>query len=214
VVVISGAARGRGRSHAVTLAREGASLVEFDICERLPTVLTPGATEADRDKTRPLVEQDGWRRLSAKVDARDLSAPQELADLTMQEFGRVDILLVNHRLWRVARTSLELTEDDWDETIEVMLTGHWKVCKAFAPKIIEGDRGGSIVFIASANGFTVQPGAADYCRSGSRRRASHARAGLGTRESSHPREYDQPGDHGHSDGAGRRYRRKSDQASS
>ena len=44
VVVISGAARGQGRSHAVTLAREGATIVAFDICEKLEHPLTPGAT--------------------------------------------------------------------------------------------------------------------------------------------------------------------------
>jgi (+)-trans-carveol dehydrogenase len=163
VVVISGAARGQGRSHAVTLAREGASIVAFDICEPLPTVLTPGATVEDLQETMRLVEEQDQRCLTAKTDARDLDALQQLGDRAMGEFGRIDILLVNHGLWSVAKNSWELEEEAWQETIDVMLTGAWKVCKAFIPKIIEGERGGAIVITASANGVTPQEGAIAYC---------------------------------------------------
>lgn len=163
VAVISGAARGQGRSHAVTLSREGASIVAFDICEKLPTVLTPGATVEELHETARLVEQNDQRCLAVKADARDLSAMQALADQAMSELGRIDILLVNHGIWSVAANSWELEEDSWTEMIEVMLTGAWKVTKAFIPKIIEGGRGGAIVITASANGVTPQPGAIHYC---------------------------------------------------
>ena len=163
VAVISGAARGQGRSHAVTLAREGATIVGFDICEKLRTALTPGATEEDLQETMRLVEAHDRRCLTAKVDARDLDGLQKLADQAMEEFGRIDILLVNHGLWTVAPNSWELEEPVWQETIDVMLTGAWKVCKAFIPKILEGERGGAIVITASANGITPQPGAVAYC---------------------------------------------------
>jgi (+)-trans-carveol dehydrogenase len=163
VAVISGAARGQGRSHAVTLAREGATIVGFDLCEPLETVLTPGATEDDLAETMRLVEEQDQRCLTAKADARDLASLNELADRAMGEFGRVDIVLVNHGCWHVAESSWELSEEAWNETIDVMLTGGWKVCKAFIPKILEGERGGSIVVTSSANGLTVQPGAIHYC---------------------------------------------------
>jgi SDR family mycofactocin-dependent oxidoreductase len=163
VAVISGAARGQGRSHAVTLAREGASIVAFDICEPLKTALTPGATEDDLQETMRLVEEQDQRCMTAKADARDLGAMQDLADRAMADFGRIDILLVNHGLWNVANNSWELEEEEWNESVDVMLTGSWKVAKAFIPKILEGERGGSIVFTASANGVTPQPGAVHYC---------------------------------------------------
>jgi SDR family mycofactocin-dependent oxidoreductase len=163
VAVISGAARGQGRSHAVRLAREGASIVAFDICEPLETVLTPGATEEDLAETMRLVEAEDQRCLTAKTDARDLAALTELADRAMGEFGRIDIVLINHGCWTVAQNSWELEEDAWNETVDVMLTGGWKVAKAFIPKILEGERGGAIVITASANGLTVQPGAVHYC---------------------------------------------------
>jgi SDR family mycofactocin-dependent oxidoreductase len=163
VAVISGAARGQGRSHAVTLSREGASIVAFDICEKLKYPLTPGATEADLQETLRLVEENDQRCLTEKADARDLGAMNALAERAMSEFGRIDILLVNHGIWSVAPNSWEMEEGDWLETIDVMLTGAWKVCKAFIPKILEGERGGAVVITSSVNGFTPQPGAIAYC---------------------------------------------------
>jgi SDR family mycofactocin-dependent oxidoreductase len=163
VAVISGAARGQGRAHAVTLAREGASIVAFDICEKLKHPLTPGATEEQLNETMRVVEEQDQRCLIQKADARDLNALTQLADAAMSEFGRIDILIVNHGIWTVDENSWVLDEDVWNENIDILLTGAWKVCKAFIPKIIEGDRGGSIVLTSSANGVTPQPGAIAYC---------------------------------------------------
>lgn len=165
VVVISGAARGQGRAHAVTLAREGASIVAFDVCAPLATVLTPGATEEDLAETKRLVEAEGQSCLTAPVDARDLPGLQALAKQTLEEFGRIDCLIVNHGMWHVAPNTWELEEDAWQESIDVMLTGSWKTAKAFIPGMIEGERGGSIVFITSANATVANPGCIDYCAS-------------------------------------------------
>jgi len=162
VAVISGAARGQGRSHAVTLAREGASIVAFDICEPLKYPLTPGATEEDLAETQRLVEEQDQRCLTAKVDARDGAALKDLAERTMSEFGRVDTLVVNHGIWVVAPNSWDLEDESWDESINVLLTGPWKVTKAFIPKMIEGGRGGSIIITSSAMGTMPQPSAVAY----------------------------------------------------
>jgi (+)-trans-carveol dehydrogenase len=169
VAVISGAARGQGRSHAVTLAREGADIVAFDICAPLRFPLYPGATVADLEETARLVEAQGRRCLNAVADARDLPGLTALADRAVEEFGGVDILVANHGIWTVAPNSWELEEDSWLESIDVNLTGTWKVLKAFTPKIIAGGRGGVIVLIGSANGIRPQPAAIAY---------STAKAGL------------------------------------
>jgi (+)-trans-carveol dehydrogenase len=162
VAVISGAARGQGRSHAVTLAREGATIVAFDICEPLKHTLTPGATEDDLQETMRLVEEQDQRCLISKTDARDLAAMQALADRTMSEFGKIDILLVNHGIWVVEPNTWDLEEDNWQESIDVLLTGAWKVVKAFVPKILEGKAGGAIVLTSSVNGIQPQPSAVAY----------------------------------------------------
>lgn len=163
VAVISGAARGQGRSHAVTLAREGAAIVAFDICAPIEAITTPPASEADLAETARLVEAEGQRCLSAVADARDLPALEALADRAYSELGSIDVLCVNHGVWNVAANSWETDEDLWQAHIDVMLTGAWKVCKAFIPKILAGDRGGSIILTSSANGYTPQPGAVAYC---------------------------------------------------
>jgi (+)-trans-carveol dehydrogenase len=163
VAVVSGAARGQGRSHAVTLAREGASIVAFDACTGFETIDTPPADEGDLRETARLVEAHDRPCIAAKADARDLPAMRDLAERTIDELGSVDVLCVNHGIWNVAANSWEMDEAHFEESIDVMLTGTFKVVKAFAPKMIAGGRGGSVIITASANGMTPQPGAIAYC---------------------------------------------------
>jgi (+)-trans-carveol dehydrogenase len=163
VAVISGAARGQGRSHAVALAGEGADVVAFDVCERLSTTMTPPASLDDLRETAELVEGQGRRCLTAQVDVRDLESLTALAADAMRMFGRIDLLAVNHGIWSVAPNSWELEEESWQESIDVLLTGTWKVCKAFIPQLLAGGRGGAIVLTASSNGITPQPSAVAYC---------------------------------------------------
>lgn len=162
VAVVSGAARGQGRSHAVSLAREGASVVAFDICEPLNSPMHPGASMEELEETVRLVEAEDQRCIGAKVDARDLSGLTQLADQAMEEFGQVDILAVNHGIWAIAENSWALDESDWQESIDVLLTGAWKVTKAFIPKILDGGRGGSVILTASVMAVHPQPASVAY----------------------------------------------------
>jgi (+)-trans-carveol dehydrogenase len=162
VAVVSGGARGQGRSHAQTLAREGADVVVFDLCGGLSSSLAPPATVEDLELTADLVRREGRRCLSAQVDARDLIGLEALAQTAAAEFGRLDMLAVNHGIWTVAVNSWELEESAWQESIDVLLTGAWKVCKAFIPKLIDTGAGGAIVLTASSNGIAPQPSAAAY----------------------------------------------------
>ncbi len=74
VVLVTGAARGQGRSHAVRLAEEGADVIAFDVCADIGTNEYPLATEADLDETARLVEKAGGRIVAAEVDVRDRAA--------------------------------------------------------------------------------------------------------------------------------------------
>ncbi|MBS1894920.1 MAG: mycofactocin-coupled SDR family oxidoreductase [Actinobacteria bacterium] len=162
VAVISGAARGQGRAEAVALAREGASIVAFDICEPLRSPRHPAATEEDLQETARLVEQEGQACIAVKADARDLPALENLADRAVTELGSVDVLVVNHGIWAVAESSLTLSEEDWQESIDILLTGAWKVTRAFIPKIIDGGRGGAVVLTSSLMGFKAHPSSIAY----------------------------------------------------
>ena len=162
VAVVSGAARGQGRAHAIRLAQEGADLVVFDVCAPFRTPKHTGATEEDLARTVELVEELDRRCISAKVDARDQGALNDLADQAVSEFGRLDALVVNHGIWAIGPNSWDLEEEDWQESIDVLLTGAWKVTKAFIPKMIDAGNGGSIVLTSSAMGKHAQPGSVAY----------------------------------------------------
>jgi (+)-trans-carveol dehydrogenase len=162
IAVVSGAARGQGRSHAVALAGEGARVVAFDTCSEFPSARYPGSTPADLDETVRLVEQQGSHCIGVRADARDLPALRGLAERIRDEYGRLDILLVNHGIWTVAPNSWELDETAWQEAIDILLTGAWKVVAAFAPLMIEAGHGGSIVITGSTMSVSPQPSAVAY----------------------------------------------------
>ncbi|OBF37418.1 short-chain dehydrogenase [Mycolicibacterium peregrinum] len=162
VAVISGAARGQGRAHAITMAREGAAVVAFDICEPLTSPMHPASTWKDLEETRALVEELGGQCLISKTDARDLAGLKQLAADAVDRFGRVDVLIVNHGIWAIAPNSWSVDEEDWQESVDVLLTGAWKVTKAFIPAILDGGRGGSIILTSSAMGQKPQPGSVAY----------------------------------------------------
>jgi (+)-trans-carveol dehydrogenase len=165
VAVVSGAARGQGRADAVALAREGASIVAFDIAAPLRSPLHPPATPADLEETARLVEAQHARCLTEVLDARDLAGLHALADRVHAEFGRVDTVVVNHGIWTVAEHSWTLSENDWQETVDVVLTGAWKVTRAFVPKIIDGGQGGSVILISSTMGEKAHPSSIAYTAS-------------------------------------------------
>lgn len=79
-VLITGAARGFGRSHAVRLAEEGADLILVDLCRSLPEIEYPLATEDDLAETVRLVTDLGRRCVSRVVDVRDEEALKAAVD--------------------------------------------------------------------------------------------------------------------------------------
>jgi SDR family mycofactocin-dependent oxidoreductase len=161
VAVITGGARGQGRSHALTLAREGASIVVCDVCAQLPTVQVPMATDADMAETVRMVEDLDRRCVAVKADVRDSAAMQGVAERAMSEFGRIDILLANAGIASLG-TMADMSDETWDEMIDVNLTGVWKSCRAVIPHMIAGGRGGAIVITSSIAGLKGLAGAGHY----------------------------------------------------
>lgn len=154
VAVITGGARGQGRAHAVAFAREGADVVACDVADQLPTVKYPMASEADLAETERLVGQTGRRCVAVKADVRDLDQMRDVADRAMAELGRVDVLLANAGIATIADGStLDLSWEQWQETIDTNLTGVWAACKAVVPHIITGGRGGAVVITSSTAGL-------------------------------------------------------------
>jgi SDR family mycofactocin-dependent oxidoreductase len=95
VVLVTGGARGQGRSHAVKLAEEGADVILFDICHDIETNEYPLATPHDLEEAGLEVEKTGRRAYTAQVDVRDRAAvSRELAN-AVAEFGRLDVVVAN-----------------------------------------------------------------------------------------------------------------------
>jgi SDR family mycofactocin-dependent oxidoreductase len=148
VALITGAARGQGRSHAVRLAEEGADIVAVDICADLDTVLYPMARPNDLAETVRLVEKLGRRIIAREADVRDQAALDAVVQETVGEFGHLDIVAANAGAASYG-TAWELSDDTWQELIDVMLTGAWHTVKAASPTMIESGRGGSIIITSS-----------------------------------------------------------------
>ena len=96
VAFVSGAARGQGRSHAVRLAEEGASIIAFDLCRQIDTVAYPMSSPADLKEMTRLVEAVGGRILAREADARDVAAVAAVLEEGVAEFGRLDLVIANH----------------------------------------------------------------------------------------------------------------------
>ena len=95
VAIVTGGARGMGRAHAVTLAREGASIILVDIAAQIDSVQYPLARPADLDNARALVEAEGARCLTVQADVRDRAAIDDMVSRTVTEFGHIDVLVAN-----------------------------------------------------------------------------------------------------------------------
>lgn len=161
VALITGAARGQGRSHALRLAAEGADIVALDICRDIGSADYPGATEADLAETVHQVEALDRRIVARKGDVRDSKALQAVVDDGIAEFGHIDVLCANAGIVGFGPT-WELTDEAWQEVIDINLTGAWKTTRAVVPHMIERGNGGSIILTSSVGGLHGAANLAHY----------------------------------------------------
>ncbi|MDT5292162.1 MAG: hypothetical protein QOF88_7051 [Mycobacterium sp.] len=161
VALITGGGRGQGRSHAQLLAREGADIVVTDICEPIPAVAPyDTATQDDLDTTAKLVENLDRRCLAIKADARSSAEMKRVVDTAVAEFGRIDVLAVNHGV-AINLPWDQQTDTVWDTVIENNLSAVWRVARAVVPQMIS-QGSGSIIFTASTAAVTPYPSLSAY----------------------------------------------------
>jgi (+)-trans-carveol dehydrogenase len=171
VALVTGAARGQGRSHAVRLAEEGADIVAIDLCRPIGTVPYPLSTPEDLAETARLVEATGRAVVTAVADVRDLDGMRAAVDDAVARLGRLDIVAANAGIHSGGMPTWEMPDEMWQDLIDVNLTGVWITCKATVPHLVEAG-GGSIVITSSTAGLRPYGGIAHYVA------AKHALMGL------------------------------------
>jgi SDR family mycofactocin-dependent oxidoreductase len=153
VAFITGGARGQGRSHAVTFAREGADIAVLDLCKQIDTVEYSMATPDDLAETARQVEALGRNVVAVEGDVRDYDTVNGAIERTVAELGRLDFVLANAGIMPTTgepSTRLEA----WDDAIATMLTGVYYTLKAAMTPMIEAGNGGSIVITSSTAGLS------------------------------------------------------------
>lgn len=156
VALVTGAARGQGRSHAVRLAQEGASIIAVDICDQIEAVTYPLSTPEDLKETARLVEMLDKRIVTYQADVRDFAQLSSATDHGIGELGPLDIVVANAGIWAV---SVDQPQDRarrervWQDTIDVNLTGVWHTLEATIPAMVARGAGGSVTLISSTAGL-------------------------------------------------------------
>lgn len=145
--LITGAARGQGRAHALRLAEAGARLALLDIRSRASDADDTAGRELA--ETAELVARAGGEALTFAGDVRDSTYLDAAVGDTVAAFGTLDIVVANaavagsrdHRLF-------EITEEEWDLVTGVNLRGAWQTVKAAAAPLMASGRG-SVILIGS-----------------------------------------------------------------
>jgi SDR family mycofactocin-dependent oxidoreductase len=149
VALVTGAARGQGRSHAVRLAQEGADVIAVDACESLAWMTYPLASPEDLNHAAQLVEKEGRRVVARRADVRDLDGMQAAVAAGVAELGRLDVVCANAGIIPPLGLTWELDADQWREVVDVNLNGVFITVKTAIPHMIEAGNGGSITLTSS-----------------------------------------------------------------
>ena len=168
VAIVTGAGRlrGIGRGSAIALARLGAHVVVTGT-GRSPDTFPPDEKAAgwkDIESTAEQVRAVGCRALPLVVDVANQDGVDMMVDRTLQEFGRVDILVNNAAYARGPDrvSALELDPDVFQKVLDVKVNGMFLCSKAVARVLIDQGDGGKIVTVSSGSGKKGGAGSLAY----------------------------------------------------
>lgn len=151
VAVVTGGAQGIGEAIALTLAKEGASVVVIDI----------NLEKANEVSAK--IKQMGVDSESYKVDVSNTNEVEETVNKIFEKFKRIDILVNNAGITR-DNLLIRMTEQEWDAVININLKGVFNWTKACG-KIMMKQRNGSIINISSVIGLMGNAGQVNYAAS-------------------------------------------------
>jgi NAD(P)-dependent dehydrogenase (short-subunit alcohol dehydrogenase family) len=139
LAVVMGGTSGIGRTLAIGLAEAGAN------------VIATGRREALVESVAEEIEQEGRKTLRQTVDMSNRQSIDALRDAALKEFGRIDIL-VNSAGQIFRKPTNSITETEWNNLVDVNLTGTLRACQSFYGPLAESGNG-RIVNIASLNSY-------------------------------------------------------------
>ena len=146
--IITGGDSGIGRAVAVLFAREGADVAIVYLNEH-----------SDAEETRQHVEREGRRCLLIPGDVKDAAFCREAVERTVQEFGKLDVLVNNAAFQEHADSLEDLSEEHFDETLRTNVYGYFHMAKAALPHLKSGS---AIVNTGSETGLFGSPKLLDY----------------------------------------------------
>lgn len=152
IAIVTGAGRGIGRAIALTFAKEGTDLVV--VSRTLSEVM----------ETAKQVEALGRQALAVKVDVSKWEDVDNLVNLTLQKFGKIDVLVNNAGILGPVGTLVENDVNRWIETINVNLIGTFLCCRAVLPIMIQ-QRKGKIINLSGGGALYPRPHFSAYATS-------------------------------------------------
>ena len=152
VAIITGAASGMGKAEALAFSKEGATVVVADLNIK-------GAQEVVNE-----ILATGKKALAVQVNVTKKEDLENLVNTTIQEFGKIDVLVNNAGIFDKYTNSLETTDEQWDLLFDINTKAVFKLSNLVLPHMIER-KTGSIVNIASIAGLVAQMGGAAYTAS-------------------------------------------------
>ncbi|MDD5606246.1 MAG: SDR family NAD(P)-dependent oxidoreductase [Candidatus Pacebacteria bacterium] len=135
IAIVTGAKQGMGKAHALILAQAGAKVVVSDI------------NLLDCEKVVKEIKDLGGEALAIKCDISNKQEVDKMVQKTKEEWGRVDILVNNAGIAEF-KPFLEMTEKDWDKTININLKGYF-LCSLAVSKVMIEQKSGTIINIGS-----------------------------------------------------------------
>lgn len=149
VAIVTGSGRGIGRATALELAKEGANVV------------VTARTEEEIKRTSEEIRELGREAVSVRCDVSSSKHIKNLVRKTIEKFGRIDIL-VNNAGVAIYKPLVEITEEEWKETIDINLTGVFLCSKEVLP-VMTRQNSGIIVNISSGLGKIGAANFSAYC---------------------------------------------------
>ena len=148
VTIVTGGGSGIGKGICLGFGSAGATVAVVDI------------NEESAQATTKTIEDAGGNAIAIKADVTKSSELDNMAQLVVEELGRIDILISNAGA-RIKKSFLEHSDDDWNAMINVNLSSHFYASRAVIPHMLENGKG-TIVFVASIAALSGRPDRVAY----------------------------------------------------